>query len=60
MRALVLSLVVLGVAFAGVAVSPEASACTGDPSVCGVKKSAECTLREGVSPEILDECWRWL
>ena len=60
MRAILLAAIVLGVAFAGILIAPEASACTGDPSVCGIKKSAECTLREGASTELLDECWRWL
>lgn len=60
MRAILLAAIIVGVAFAGVAMTPEAAACTGDPSVCGIKKSAECTLREGVSAAVLDECWKWL
>lgn len=60
MRVILLAALILGVAFTGLAITPEAAACTGDPSVCGIKKSADCTLREGVSAKILDECWRWL
>lgn len=60
MRVLLIAALVLTAGFAAVAATPEASACTGDPSVCGIKKSADCTRREGVSTDTLDECWRWL
>ncbi|HET6404608.1 MAG TPA: hypothetical protein VFH78_08165 [Candidatus Thermoplasmatota archaeon] len=60
MRVLLLAALLVGAGLAGLAATPEASACTGDPSVCGTKKSAECTLREGAATSTLDRCWPWL
>lgn len=60
MRTLVLSLIVLGVASAGLAATPETAACAGDPSVCGVERGAECTLRDGTVALADRACWRWI
>lgn len=60
MRTILLAVIVLGVAFAGLAATPEAAACAGDPSVCGVKRSAECTLRDGTVTLADRACWWWI
>lgn len=60
MRAILLALLVLGATVLTFE-TPEAAACTGDPSVCGVKRSADCTTRDGaVTTSDLDRCWSWL
>ncbi|HWH09152.1 MAG TPA: hypothetical protein VNX21_08120 [Candidatus Thermoplasmatota archaeon] len=59
MRIVLILACVLVLAGVGVALAPAASACTGDPSVCGVLRDVKCTQREGVE-DALEECWQWV